>query len=81
MQTIITKYHGPTNTKPSRVSAHCNGGKTMITFDHEGDPYRKAAEALVIKMKWERLYERFELHGGGMPDQSGEAFVWVEKKK
>lgn len=31
MQPIITKLHGPTNNKPSRISARCDAGRIMVS--------------------------------------------------
>ena len=33
---IVTKYHGPTNTKPSRISVFMlDGTKKYFSYDHE----------------------------------------------
>lgn len=50
MQAIITKFHGPTNTKPSRYSAECDRGKIFIesqdSLNSEGN-HLAARNALV----------------------------------
>lgn len=57
MQTIITKYHGPTNVRGSRVSAQAsgNGVKVTLSYDHalnsEGN-HMAAAQALMDKLDW-----------------------------
>lgn len=84
MQAILTKYHGPTNTKPARITAYCAGGKVRVSYEHElttDDAHRRAAMRLIEKMKWEYLFERHQLAQGGLPNGNGEAFVWVEKGK
>jgi hypothetical protein len=57
VKAITTKYHGPTNTRGSRVSASDeDGNKVSIPYPHElsGEPvHRAAADALLKKMKWD----------------------------
>ena len=70
---IITRYHGCTNTKPSKISAS-DGGKNrvFVSYDHELDADKNhaiAAQALCLKMRW-----RGELVGGGLPNGD---MVWV----
>jgi hypothetical protein len=55
MQAITTKYHGPTDTKGSRVSARAQAGRTSITWDdalNSDENHRAAAQALADKFKW-----------------------------
>jgi hypothetical protein len=56
MKAIFTKYHGPTNTRGSRISASDeDGNKVSIPYPHElsGEAvHRKAADALCAKMNW-----------------------------
>lgn len=52
MQAIETKYHGPTNSRGSSISARCERGKITIPYPHElsGDAiYRAAVDALIDK--------------------------------
>ena len=35
MTAIITKYHGPTNTRGSRITAYANGHKATISYPYE----------------------------------------------
>lgn len=34
MQAIITKYHGATNYRPSKISAKCERGSIRVSYDH-----------------------------------------------
>ena len=56
MKAIVTKYHGPTNARGSRISASDeDGNKVTISYPYElsGEAvHRKAAEALCEKMEW-----------------------------
>lgn len=54
-QAIVTKYHGPTNTRGSRVSAEASAGKLFITWDDALDSdknHEAAAVAFIKKMNW-----------------------------
>jgi hypothetical protein len=55
MQAITTTYHGPTNTKGSRITARCAGGSKTVWYDHalslEAN-HRSAAYDLAHKMGW-----------------------------
>jgi len=80
MQAIQTKYHGPTNTKGSRISATCaDGRRVYISYPHEigGDMERHevAARALCEKLGW--IPERLE--GGALKD--GYAFLMLGRLK
>lgn len=54
---IITKYHGPTNVKGARISAHAPGWdlpRVYIHYPHEksgAECHADAARALLIKAK------------------------------
>ena len=67
MQAILTKYHGPTNTRGSRISAAASAGKIFVEYDHaldlEGN-HRAAAGALAVKLKWS---DGFEIVTGCLP--------------
>jgi len=61
MQTITTKYLGPTNHKGSRFKATHTGGFTSVTlpYDYEleaEENHRIAARALAAKLNWEGEY-------------------------
>jgi hypothetical protein len=77
MKAIITKYHGPTNTRGSRISASDeDGNRVSIPYPHElsGEKvHRKAADALCEKMNW-----KGEMVGGAM--KKGYAFCWTGRK-
>jgi hypothetical protein len=57
MKAIITKYHGATNTRGSRISASDeDGNRVSIPYPHElsgEDVHIAAANALCDKMKWD----------------------------
>lgn len=66
MQAILTKYHGPTNVKGSRISATCDAGRIVVSYDHalNGDGnHAAAAKALAIKLGWNGDYI-----GGTLPN-------------
>lgn len=74
-QAIVTKYHGPTNTRGSRVSAACDAGKVFLVWDNGLDyssNYMAAAEALVRRLVWQGLWR-----GGGMPSSSPYGYCFV----
>ena len=70
---IITRYHGCTNTKPSKISASdSDKNRVFVSYDHELDADKNhaiAARTLCLKMRWPG-----ELVGGSLP--SGD-MVWV----
>lgn len=76
MKAILTRYLGPTNFKGSRICARAEGVKAVILpYSHELDSegnHRAAAEALAAKYGWTG-----RLIGGGLPDESGYAFVFA----
>lgn len=58
MQAIRTRYHGPTNTRGSRISAQCAAGRLSVPYAHAldlTDNHRAAADALIAKLDWQRL--------------------------
>ena len=57
MQAFITKYHGPTNTRGSRISAKCAAGTIYMSYRHELDieeNHIAAAEILRAKLGWDK---------------------------
>jgi hypothetical protein len=56
MQTISTKYLGPTNTLPSRIKATtATGVSVTVSFGYDDrtiDEHIKAVKALCAKVKW-----------------------------
>ena len=75
MKAIVTKYHGPTNTRGSRISASdTDRNRISIPYPHElsgEDVYRLAAETLCKKMGWPG-----RLIGGSV--KNGYVFVFAE---
>ena len=67
MKAILTKYHGATDTRGSRISATAEGGnRVTIPYPHElsGEAvHAAAAVALCAKMNW-----KGPLVGGGLPN-------------
>jgi len=74
MKAIVTTYHGPTDTRGSRiVASDSDNNRASIPYPHElsGEAcHRKAADALCAKMGW-----KGELIGGGL--KNGYVFVFV----
>lgn len=69
MQAITTKFHGPTNTRGSRVSAKCNAGRITLSWDHALDStenHDAAARALIKKLDW--IESKF--CGGELPENN-----------
>lgn len=62
MKAIITKFHGPTNTRGSRISAtDSDGNRVMVSSDHSltsDGKHDAAALALCAKMKWHGTLQR-----------------------
>lgn len=72
MKAIKTVYHGPTNTKGSRIYASAEGGnKCSVSYDdsvNQAEAHAIAAKALADKMGWDGTWV-----GGGFAD----CYVWV----
>jgi len=74
-QAIITKWHGPTNTKGSRVRATAAAGAVTQHWDWALNPeanHAQAAIALATKYGWSGWWA-----AGGMPAEAGNCYVWV----
>lgn len=72
MQVIQCKYHGPSETRGSRITAKCEAGSVSIPYPHElsGQAcYRAAAEKLAEKLGWTGKYYN-QLLGGQLSDSS-----------
>lgn len=55
MKAIITKYHGATNTRGSRISASDGDNRVSIPYPHELNSeaaHIMAAQKLCDKLKW-----------------------------
>lgn len=80
MQAIVTKYHGPTDKRGSRISASCEAGRISIPYPHElssPDAHEAAAQALLGKVG---LSDKWRIVGGGLPGRgAGYAFVMVPR--
>lgn len=79
LKSIITRYHGATNHKPSRISASAEGvGRVYLPYDYAldaADNHAAAARSLANKYGW--LSDGMTLTGGGLPDGRGYAFVFT----
>jgi hypothetical protein len=75
MQAIVTKYHGPTNTRGARYSASTESGhRISVAANHALDAkenHERAARALMTKLGWTG-----KIAGGGI--KSGYAWVFAE---
>lgn len=69
MKAIITKYHGPTNSRGSRIIARAEGVPALtMSYDYSLNPdqlHEKAARALADRQGWKGT-----LVSGGLPDGS-----------
>lgn len=74
LQSITTKYHGPTIARGSRISAtSASGHRLTVSYDHSlngPDNHKEAAIALCKKLEWHGT-----LQGGSTP--TGYCFVFV----
>lgn len=82
MHAIITKFHGPTNTRGSRVSASAAGRRVYVAYDHSYasyDNHGRAVEALCQDRQWPvgevNEHGHFRWTGGEIPN--GYAFVYA----
>jgi len=78
MKAIVTKYHGPTDRRGSRISASdSDGNRVTIPYPYDlsgEDCHREAAEALCKKMNWPA-----QLIGGGL--RNGYVFVFSPQQE
>ena len=85
-QAIVTRYIGPTNTKPSRIKATCDRGSITISYPYDvsgADCHAVAVRALLAKFAKEdgtdRSWPAFDRWVcGGMPQSSKDAYVWAQ---
>lgn len=79
MQAIVTKYHGPTNRRGSRVSATAAAGRVYLEWDDalsSDANHDAAAKALAEKMGW--LGDRYgRLVSGHLPDGVSNVHVFT----
>ena len=75
MKAIVTKFHGPTNVRGSRISATDeDGNRVIVSSDHSlstDGKHDAAAVALCKKMKWDGVLMR-----GGL--KHGNCYVFVD---
>lgn len=72
MQTIETRYIGPTDTKGSRIKATSAGGHSVTI------PYNDAASASDCHAAAVRaLMEKLDWHGRMIGDHTKRGMVWV----
>ena len=76
MKAIQTKYLPATNTKPSRVKAFAEGVKPLTISAGDDNAHAAAAIALAKRMGWTGT-----LVSGGLPDQSGEVFCFLQSDR
>lgn len=77
MQTIITKFLPPTNTRGARIKAKC--WLTDITIAYPvaevNEAHKLAAEVLITKLKMTTDIDWKIVASGETPDGSGYAFI------
>lgn len=68
MKAILTKYHGPTNTRGSRISASDgDGNRVTVPYDRAARyPHDAAALALCAKLGWGGTLIRGSVAGGNV---------------
>lgn len=74
MKAIVTKYHGPTNTQGTRISASVEGHRVTVARDYSlnaDENHAAAAMALKHKLEW-----RGKMVGGTLPNGD---MAWVFK--
>lgn len=77
MKALTTAYHGPTNTRGSRVSAKCGAGRVSIEWDdalNSDANHDAAARALLTKLKWTGTWAR-----GSVADNAP-GYVYVDTR-
>lgn len=78
-QAITTKYLGPTNHRPGRITARCSAGSCTVEWEHGLNPddnHARAAQALIAKLNWAG-----DWYGGGLPDGKGNVFVQTDLRE
>ena len=74
-QAIITKYHGPSDVKGSRVSAQCDAGRIYLHWDdalNSDENHAAACEAMLKRVGWT------DVNYVGAYAASIDAHVWVD---
>ena len=78
MQTIMTKYLGPTNSRGPRIKATCWNGTATVSYAYEKetrDNHQAAAEALIAKLSEKADVDWKIIACGHLPDGVGYAFI------
>lgn len=77
MQTIITKFLAPTNTRGARIVAKCWNGKVTIAYPYieTKEAHTEAANALIADLKERTGIEWEIIASGETPDGTGFAFI------
>ncbi len=72
MQSIETKYFGPTNTKGSRIQVKTESRKKVISWDHSLNSEQNHVQAAIQAAKeWEWVKEGDKVVFGGKADSTG----------
>ena len=82
-QSIITKYHGPTDSMGARISVRSQAGRRYYAWDHAldvNDNHYAAAKTYAESMGWLGKGGSYVLMGGGLPDGTGNAYVIVDTR-
>ena len=80
MQAILTKYHGPTNTRPSRVSATWGKHRVYVSWDHGLDTienHAQAVRAMRTKITTARMADASGMVFIPAESPNGSGYVWV----
>lgn len=72
MQSIETKYFGPTNTRGSRVQVRTESCKKVISWDHSLDSKENHVQAAIQAAKeWQWIKPGDKVVYGGKADGTG----------
>lgn len=74
-QAILTRYHGPTNHRGTRISATAQAGRISVSYDYalnSGDNHAAAAKHLAEQFGWNDFDG--EWIGGQLPNQD---YAWT----
>lgn len=77
MQTIITKFLAPTNTRGARIVAKCWNGKVTIAYPEGSilEAHTKAANALIADLESRADVNWKIVASGQLPDGENYAFI------
>lgn len=80
MQTIETRFIGPTNSRGSRYKATCEAGSLTLAADYRlcpEDNHRRVARALIEKLGWKHDTERGDTYGDWYMGSTKTGYVFV----